>query len=157
MSVATDLNDTEQVDLDGLRTPSGSVPTVKLDITNNWTGVNELPFEVIAERELEIEAEGEKGPMSVRFGKPVLLEGMGWACVFQMSALGRVHTSPARGMDAVEALQAAFGMVHRQLEGMRRRHRITFEGGEDLGFAAAADAGAVKAQGCPVMNGTMGV
>lgn len=157
MSVATDLNDTEQVDLDGLRTPSASVPKVALDITNNWTGVNELPFEVIAERVLEIEAEGEKGPMSVRFGKPVLLDGKGWACVFQMSALGRVHASPARGLDAVEALQAAFGMVHRQLEGMRRRHRITFQGGEDLAFAAGGDAAVAKGQGCPVMNGTMSV
>ena len=157
MSTATDLHDTEQVDLDGQRTLSGSaplIPRVRLDITNNWTGRDELPFELVAERELEIEAEGERGPMTVSFGRPVLLDGMGWACVFRLSAMGRVHASPARGVDAVDALQAAFGMVHKQLEGMRRRHRITFAGGDDLGFAAAgATAAAPTGQGCPVMGG----
>lgn len=158
MSVATDLNDTEQVDLDGLNTHSGSVTTIKLDITNNWTGVNELPFEPIAERLLEIEAEGQIGTLVVSFGKPVLLEGKGWACVFRMSALGREHVSPARGIDAVDALQAAFSMVNRQLTGMKRMHRITFQGQDDLGFAAAGAADAApKTAGCPVMNGTMGV
>ncbi len=145
MSVATDLQDAEQVE----------TPIVKLDITNNWTGVNELPFEVVAERELEIEAEGEKGLMSVRFGKPVYLDGRGWACVFQMSAMGRVHASPARGVDAVDALQAAFGMVHKQLVGMGRMHRITFGGGEDLGFSPGVMDRTPKAAGCPVMNGAM--
>ena len=148
MSVATDLQDAEQVEVSIL-------PMVKLDITNNWTGVNELPFEVIAERELEIEAESEKGPMSVRFGKPVYVGEMGWACVFQMSAMGRVHASPARGVDAVDALQAAFGMVHKQLTGMGRMHRITFGGGEDLGFSQGVVDTAPKGAGCPVMNGSM--
>ncbi len=155
MSVATDTESTEQVDLDGQSTASGSVPMVKLDITNNWTGVNELPFELVAERVLEIEAEGERGPMTVSFGKPVHIEGQGWACVFRMSAMGRDHASPARGADAVEALQEAFSMVHKQLQGMSRRHRITFGGGDELGFSASGDAGAAKAAGCPVMNGTL--
>ena len=145
MSVATDLRDDEQVD----------VPTVKLDITNNWTGVNQLPFEVIAERELEIEAEGQKGLLSVRFGKPIDLEVRGWACVFQMSAMGRVHASPARGVDAVDALQAAFAMVHKQLVGMGRMHRITFDGIDDLGFSQGAVDTAPKAAGCPVMGGAL--
>ena len=127
---------------------------VKLNITNNWTGRDELPFEPVAERVMEMEAEGQKGPLTVIFGKPVLVEGLGWACVFKMSAMGREHVSPARGVDAVEALQAAFAMVHKQLSGMRRMHVITFLGGEDLGFAAGV-AEAPKAAGCPVMNGTM--
>ncbi len=158
MSVATDVLDSEQVDLEGQAPagsgPMGSGPMVKLDITNNWTGVNELPFELIAERELEIEAEGEKGPMTVSFGRPVLVDDKGWACVFRMSAMGRVHASPARGVDAVDALQAAFGMVHKQLAGMSRMHRITFGGGDDLGFAPAGAASAApKGAGCPVMGG----
>ena len=157
MSVATEIHDTEQADPDGRHTLSGSAPMVKLDITNNWTGAESLPFEVVAERELEIEAEGEKGPMTVSFAKPVLLEGKGWACVFQMCAMGRVHTSPARGVDAVDALQAAFGMVHKQLTGMGRMHRITFGGADDLGFGAAEASSAPKAAGCPVMNGSMGL
>ncbi len=161
MSTATDLSSSEQADLDGQAYASGSEPrgeTVKLDITNNWTGRNELPFELMAERLLEIEAQDErgllqKGPMTVRFGKPVLLDGQGWACVFTMSAMGRDHASPARGIDAVDALQAAFTMVHKQLTGMSRRHRITFGGDEELGFAPAGAPADAKAAGCPVMGG----
>ena len=134
------------------------IEQVKLDITNNWTGLNQLPFELIAQRELEIEAEGEKGPMTVSFGKPVLIHGTGWACVFRMNAMGREHASPARGVDAVDALQAAFAMVHRQLVGMGRMHRITFGGGEDLGFAlVGSPETGPKASGCPVMNGSLGL
>ncbi len=131
---------------------------VKLDLLNNWTGRDELPFEPIAERVLEIEAEGpngiEKGALTVEFGKPTWVEGQGWACVFRMVAMGRQHTSPARGVDPVEALQAAFQMVGKQLAGMGRMHRITFLGSEDLGFAPAV-ATEAKAPGCPVMGGAL--
>ena len=166
MSTATDLNDAEQMDTTApMRTndqphiSSLAVPTVKLDQINNWTGVDELPFDPMAERVLEIEAEGsngnEKGALTVLFGRPILLEGKGWVCVFKMSAMGREHVSPARGIDAVDALQAAFTMVHKQLTGMSRMHRITFGGGDDLGFAPAGEAPAAKAAGCPVMGGGM--
>ena len=131
---------------------------VRLDLLNNWTGLDELPFEPIAERVLEMEAESanglEKGALTVEFGKPTWVEGQGWACVFRMFAMGRTHTSPARGIDPVEALQAAFLAVGKQLAGMGRMHRITFLGGDDLGFAPAA-ATPAKAAGCPVMNGSM--
>ena len=151
MSAATEA-------LGGVTLPLSTVETIKLDVTNNWTGVDELPFEPIAERVLEMEAEGpngiDKAPLTVRFGKPVFLDGKGWACVFTMSAMGREHASPAGGADAVQALQAAFQMVGQQLAGMGRRHRITFLGGEDLGFAAAAPAKA-GVQGCPVMSGSL--
>lgn len=133
-----------------------TVTSVKLNLTNNWTGLDELPFELVAERVFEIESQGEKGPLTVSFGKPVFLEGKGWACVFKMSTLGREHISPARGVDSVDALQAAFGMVHKQLTGMRRMHTITFFDGEDLGFApAGGEQAQSKAAGCPVMNGSM--
>jgi hypothetical protein len=131
------------------------IESIKLDITNNWTGRDELPFEPIAERTLAIEAEGEAGPLTVTFARPVLVEGLGWACVFRMSAMGRVHASPARGVDAVDALQAAFAMVGKQLAGMGRMHRITFNGSEELGFAPAAAGAAAKAAGCPVMSGSL--
>lgn len=138
-----------------------AVPLIKLDQINNWTGVNELPFDPIAERVLEIAAEDEQGqvqqgPLSVVVARPLLIEGKGWACLYKLSAMGREHVSPARGVDAVDALQAAFTMVHRQLQGMGRMHRITFGGGEDLGFAAAGADAAPKGQGCPVMNGSLG-
>ena len=107
MSTATDLNSAEQVDLEGLNT----VPMIKLDITNNWTGRDEMPFELIGERTLEIEAQGpnglEKGPMSVSFGKPVQLDDHVWACVFTMSAMGRNHASPARCIDVIDSMEAA--------------------------------------------------
>ena len=168
MSTATDLHDAEQSDMILTDTTTSAtladahisalaVPTIKLDQINNWTGLNELPFDHIAERVLEIEAEGpngaEKGHFSILFARPLLIEGKGWACVFKMSAMGREHVSPARGVDAVDALQAAFGMVHKQLTGMSRMHRITFNGSDDLGFAPAGADTAPKAAGCPVMGG----
>ena len=132
---------------------------VKLDLLNNWTGRDELPFEPIAERILEMEAETphgpEKGALTIEFGKPTLVEAQGWACVFRMTAMGRIHSSPVRGVDPVEALQAAFATVAKQLAGMGRQHRITFLGGDDLGFAPTGTAQAKAAPGCPVMNGSM--
>ena len=164
MSIATDLKDSEQVTMNGkdvtaeMHVSALAVPMIQLDLINNWTGVNELPFDPIAERVLEIEADGpnghEKGPMNIVFSRPIDLGEKGWACVFQMSAMGREHASPARGIDAVDALQAAFTMVGKQLTGMAMRHRITFGGGDNLGFLPADAAGGQKAVGCPVMGGT---
>ncbi len=132
---------------------------IKLDLTNNWTGLDELPFEPIAERVLAMEADGpsgpEKGALTVEFGKPTWVEGQGFACVFRMSAMGRTHVSPARGVDPVEALQAAFLMVGKQLAGMGRQHRITFLGSTELGFVPASFAQPQAAAGCPVMGGAM--
>lgn len=170
MSIATDLNDAEQTDMTVTDTTTGTsvadarisaltVPVVKLDQINNWTGLKELPFDPIAERVLEMEAHDEqgdhKGTLAVTFARPTEIQGMGWACVYRLSAMGREHTSPARGIDAVDALQQAFTMVHKQLTGMGRMHRITFGGGDDLGFAPAGADAAAKGAGCPVMNGSL--
>lgn len=171
MSTATDLNDSEMEPVNaagsnGPGTPAEphlsalAVPNVRLDQINNWTWVNELPFDPIAERLLNIEAHDEqgelqKGVLSVTFARPLLVEGMGWACLYRLDSMGRVHVSPARGVDAVDALQQAFEMVHRQLQAMGRRHRITFGESDDLGFAPGSDNAAPKGQGCPVMNGSM--
>ena len=159
MSTATDLNNTEQRDLDGQHTHGGPYETVKLDQINNWTGRAELPFDPIAERTLDMEAHGPNGPehgaLHVIFAKPLLIEDQGWACLYKLSAMGRTHISPARGLDPVDALQQAFTMVHRQLQGMGRMHRITFNGQDDLGFAPAGVSEAAKAAGCPVMGGAM--
>jgi hypothetical protein len=170
MSTATDLHDSE-MDLTVTDTHTGdavtephlsalAVPPIQLDQINNWTGINELPFDPIAERVLDIAAQDDqgveqRGALSIVFARPLLIEGKGWACVFKLSAMGREHVSPARGIDAVDALQQAFTMVHRQLQGMGRRHTISFGGGDDLGFATAGAEQAPKGQGCPVMNGSM--
>ncbi|HLI78291.1 MAG TPA: hypothetical protein VKV02_15195 [Acidobacteriaceae bacterium] len=170
MSTATDLNDSEMeltitdvttgATAANPHTSSLAVPTIKLDQINNWTGVNELPFDPIAERTLEIAAHDEQGEMqrgalAVVFARPILIEGKGWACLYKLDSMGRVHVSPARGIDAVDALQQAFTMVHRQLQGMGRVHKITFGGGDDLGFAPAGEQATAKGVGCPVMNGAM--
>ena len=170
MSTATDLNDSE-MDLAVIDTTTGSatgtphisalaVPTVKIDQINNWTGVHELPFDPMAQRVLEIEAHDEqgteqKGSLEVVFARPIEIEGKGWACLYKLHAMGREHISPARGIDAVDALQQAFTMVDKQLTGMRRMHRITFGGSDDLGFAPAGTASASTGGGCPVMNGSL--
>lgn len=170
MSTATDLNDSEmEVTVTDATTGESAaaprisalaVPMAKLDQINNWTGVAELPFDPIAERLLEIEAHNEQGELqhgtlSVLFARPQLIDGKGWACLYQLNAMGRLHVSPARGIDPVDALQQALIMVHRQLEGMGRRHRITFGGSGDLGFATDGSSSASKGQGCPVMNGSL--
>ncbi len=171
MSTAIELHDSEMttIDLAVTDVTSGiegephisalAVPLVRLDQINNWTGVDELPFDPIAERVLEITAHDEQGELKqgelfVVIARPLLVDDKGWACLYKLSAMGREHVSPARGVDAVDALQQAFTMVDRQLQGMRRVHRITFGGGADLGFATA-DAAAPKGQGCPVMGGSM--
>ena len=61
MSTATDLNSTEQVELDGRNGFSGANPMMKLDTTCNWTGRDELPFEFVGERMLEIDIHGSDG------------------------------------------------------------------------------------------------
>ena len=138
-------------------TVQSDVPTVQINGLTNWTGLTEIPFEVMAERVLEMEAEGQHGKLTVSFAKPVDLGHLGWACVYKLDAMGRVHVAPVRGFDAVGALQAAFNAVHKQLSGMKRIHTITFGGGDDLGFAPAGAEPAIKTgAGCPVMGGGLG-
>ena len=129
---------------------------IKLDLLNNWTGRDELPFELMAERVLEMESEGQVGALRVSFGKPTHIEDMGWACVFKMSAMGREHVSPARGVDSLHALQMAVEMVGKQLEGMGRSHRITLNGGDDLGFLPIDAAASTTAAQCPVRGMGLG-
>ncbi len=120
----------------------------------NWTGLDELAWEPIAERELELEHEGQKGPLTVTFGKPVFIDGKGWACVFKLESMGRVHTTPAGGADSVHAIQMAMHMVHTQLSGMARAHKITFLGESDWGFGRVGglEAGSAAAAKCPVVG-----
>ena len=68
--------------------------------------------------------------------------------------MGRVHVIPAGGADSVHALQMAMHMVHTQLSGMARAHRITFLGESDWGFGRVGglEAGSAAAAKCPVMG-----
>jgi len=127
---------------------SGTVETLKVDAAGNWTGLELVPFETIAERFLDIEHEGQTATLTVSLAKPFHIEGKGWACPFRISALGREHVTPAGGADSVHAIQMA---IHTQLTGMARHHKMSFLGSEDFGFGRVGGSEASIAQ-CPVMN-----
>ena len=129
----------------------GTVEMVVPDAAANWTGMELIPFETIAERFLELEHEGQTATLTVSFGKPFVVEGKGWACPYRIAALGRVHCTPAGGADSVHAIQMAMHMVHGELSGMARHHRMTFLGTDDFGFGRVGGSEASIAK-CPVMG-----
>ena len=148
-------------------TDAPQIEMLKPDAAANWTGLDELPFEPIAERVLELHLEGEiarhagvaegsTAPLTVTFGKPTYIQDRGWCCLYKISSMGREHITPAGGADSVHAIQMAMHMVHNELAGMSRAHKITFLDTGDLGFGrvggqSAADAAAK----CPVAGMSM--
>lgn len=132
-----------------------AIEMVKPGEKGNWTGMELLPFEPIAERLLDLEHEGQTAALTVTLGKPFFVEDKGWACPYRISALGREHVTPAGGADSVHAIQMAMHMIHNELSGMARHHSMSFLGTKDFGFGrvggsdAARDEAAAK---CPVMN-----
>lgn len=133
-------------------TLSHEAELVTLDPTTNWTGLEQIPFEAIAERELELEHKGERGPLHVAFGKPIPIDGKGWCCPYRLSSMGRDFVGSARGADSVHAVQQAMELVHNQLTGMSRSHTITFLGQGDWAFVQRGTASSSPAAKCPVMN-----
>jgi hypothetical protein len=129
----------------------GSVEMVKPDAAGNWTELELIPFETIAERFIDLEQEGQTATLTVSFAKPFHVEGKGWACPFRISALGREHVTLAGGADSVHAIQMAMHMVHTQLMGMARHHKMSFLGTEDFGFGRVGGSEA-SVERCPVMN-----
>ena len=128
----------------------GTVEMIPLDVTANWVGMDLIPFEVIAERLFDIEHEGAQAPLTVSLAKPFPIEAGGWVCAYRIAGLGRTHVTPVGGGDSVHAIQLAMHMVNTQLTNMSRHHKITFMGGDDLGFGSAA--AAPSAAKCPVMG-----
>lgn len=129
----------------------GTVEMVAPDAAANWTGMDLVPFDTIAERFLDIEHEGHTATLTVSFGKPFHIEGKGWACPYRISALGRDHITPAGGADSVHAIQMAMHMVHNELSGMARHHKMSFLGTEDFGFGRVGGSDASMAK-CPVVG-----
>jgi hypothetical protein len=129
----------------------GTVEMVKPDTAANWTGMELLPFEIIAERFLDIEHESQTATLTVSFGKPFHIEGKGWACPYRISALGREHITPAGGADSVHSIQMAMHMVHNELSGMARHHKMSFLGTDDFGFGRVGGSEAAAAK-CPVVG-----
>jgi hypothetical protein len=129
----------------------GTVEMLKPDAAANWTGMDLLPFETIAERFLDLEHEGQMATLTVSLGKPFHVEGKGWACPYRISALGREHVSPAGGADSVHAIQMAMHMIHGELSGMARHHQMSFLGTADFGFGRVGGSDAAGAK-CPVVG-----
>lgn len=129
----------------------GTVEMVTPDAASNWTGMDLIPFETIAERFLDVDNEGHTATLTVSFGKPFMVEDRGWACPYRISALGRDHITPAGGADSVHAIQMAMHMVHTELTGMARHHKMTFLGTEDFGFGRVGGSEAAAAK-CPVVG-----
>ena len=127
-----------------------TVEMLKPDAAGNWTGMELIPFEPMAERLLDLEHEGQAAVLTVTLGKPFYVETKGWACPFRISALGREHITPAGGADSVHAIQMAMHMIHTQLTGMARHHKMSFLGTQDFGFSQSGG-GAQAAARCPVM------
>jgi hypothetical protein len=128
----------------------GTVEMVTPDAAANWTGMDLIPFEIIAERFLDLDHDGHTATLTVSFGKPFIVESRGWACPYRISALGREHITPAGGADSVHAIQMAMHMVHNELAGMARHHKMTFLGSDDFGFGRVSGSEAAVAK-CPVM------
>jgi hypothetical protein len=129
----------------------GTVEMVQPDAAANWTGLDWVPFETIAERFLDIEHEGKTATLTVSFAKPFHIEGKGWACPYRISALGRDHVKAAGGADSVHAIQMAMHMVHTELSGMARHRKMSFLGTEDFGFGSVGGSEASVAKR-PVMD-----
>lgn len=136
----------------------GAVEMVRPQVAANWTGMDLIPFETIAQRLLDLDHEGQQATLTVSFGKPFPVEARGWACPYRISALGRDHVTPAGGADSVHALQMAMHMVHNELSMMSRHHNISFLGTDDLGFGRTGpNSGADPAAKCPVVGMGMSV
>ena len=128
----------------------GTVEMVKPVAAANWTGLDLIPFETIAERFLDLDENGKQETLIVAFGKPFVVEGKGWACPYRINSMGHDRVSLACGADAVQALQLAMHMVHSELSMMAKHHKISFLGTDDFGFGRVADPTAEGAK-CPVM------
>lgn len=124
----------------------GTVEMVAPDAATNWTGMELIPFETIAERFLDLDHEGHAATLTVSFGKPFMVEDRGWACPYRIFALGRDHVTPAGGADSIHAIQMAMHMVHTELTGMARDHKMTFLGTEDFGFGRVGGSEAAAAK-----------
>lgn len=129
----------------------GTVEMVRPGEATNWTGMELIPFETIAERFLDLQHEGQTATLTVSFGKPFEVPEKGWACPYRISALGRDHITPAGGADSVHAIQMAMHMVHNELSGMARHHQMSFLGTNDFGFGRVGGSEAAVAK-CPVMG-----
>lgn len=128
----------------------GTIEMVKPDAAANWTGMELVPFETIAERFLDIEHEGHTTTMTVAFGKPFVVDVRGWACPYRIAAPSGERVALAGGTDSVHAVQMAMCMVDKELSEMASMRTISFLGSNDLGFGRM-DGNEALTAACPGM------
>jgi len=129
----------------------GTVEMLKPIAAANWSGLELIPFETIAERFLDLDEEGKQETLTVAFGKPFIIEGKGWGCPYRLTAMGHDRVSLAGGADSVQAIQLAMDTVHNELSVMARHHKITLRGSDDFGFGRVAEPAADGGK-CPVIS-----
>ena len=71
--------------------------------------------EVIAERQLQLRANGSEYPVRVRIGKPHPA-GDDWQCPYEIEAKGSKRAMAIYGVDSVQALALTFKAVNVELE-----------------------------------------
>ncbi len=97
------------------------------------TNQSNVPFEIIAERQLEYASGGKESPVFVRIGKPYD-DGECWACPFQIIGIGSESIRPIYGQDSVQAIQLAMFIINSELEVLDQDNQLTFLGQSNLGF-----------------------
>lgn len=76
--------------------------------------------EVIAERELQLKANGHGSTVCVRIGRPYA-SGDDWQCPYEIEAQGSKRTMAIYGVDSVQALMLTFVAVNAELEVIARQ------------------------------------
>jgi hypothetical protein len=93
---------------------------------------------VIATRVLDVlDLRGQPGDtVTISFGRPVQEQEGEWSCAYRVVGLGFKRSRQVFGLDAVQALQAAFLVVGGMLAGTTeaREGRLRWAGSADLGF-----------------------
>src|SRR5215207_4426215 len=84
--------------------------------------------DVIAERAFQ-RADGEEVRAIV--GRPREVKD-GWVCEFQVLGVGHNNVYALPGLDSLEALQLALGMMVVQVESYQAEHGLTLDGGSNL-------------------------
>lgn len=123
----------------------GTVEMLQPDATANWTGLDLVPFETIAERFIDLEHEGRTTTLTVSFAKPFHIEGKGWACPYRIRAMGADQITAAGGADSIHAIQMAVDGANAALNELAQHHRMSFLGDDDLGFARVSGSDAALA------------
>lgn len=92
---------------------------------------------VIAEREFEYQAPGAESPQTivVRLGRPEP-DGNDWRVPFELRGPGpdEVRSAAMWGVDSMQALVLALGIIRTELGIYARRGRLTWLGGDELGL-----------------------